>query len=188
MTSNSKGTNILTKILSEISPCQVFFFFFFIDKKQCIDEKRSTQRVYKREPEGKQETAEQAVSEQAVKPKPTSQKTKGRADKKAPQHEANHSKKPISEKISSPMYNLFQLHKLETKECLSFCTSTIPALKTMRSRSCDTIQKMQRGKNFQIFLLFFPTSEPYQLIRASLRVLGKNQEKPTKEKKRSQRV
>ena len=87
--------------------------FFFIDKKQCIDQKRikvprSTQGAYKREPEGRQETAEQAAAK-TYQPKnqgPGKQKTSP-----ALQLEANHSKKPISEEISSPMYKLFQLHK-----------------------------------------------------------------------------
>ena len=121
--------------------------FFFINKKQCIDQKRSkvprsTSGVNKRELEGKQETAEQAAAK-TYQPKnqgPSSQKTSP-----APQLEANHSKKPISEEILSHMYKLFQLHKLETKECFSFYTSTIPSLKAMRLRSFHTVQKMHRG-------------------------------------------
>ena len=105
----------------------------------------------------------------------------------APQREANHSKKPISEEISSPMYKLFQLQKLKTKECSSFCTSIVPSQKAMRLRSFQTVQKMKSGADFQIFLLFFPTKEPFQLMRASLTDFGKTQEKPIKEKKRSQR-
>ena len=34
----------------------------------------------------------------------------------SPRLEATHSKKPTGEESSSPMYKLFQLHKLDTKE------------------------------------------------------------------------
>ena len=64
--------------------------FFLIDKKQCIDQKRTKVPRYKREPEGKQETAEQAAAK-TYQPKnqgPSRQKTSP-----APQLEANHSKK-----------------------------------------------------------------------------------------------
>ena len=119
---------------------------------------------------------------------PTSREThtKGQADKKKPHQPLNvrlTTLRSLSEEISSPMYKLFQLHKLKTKECLSFLTSTIPSLKAMRLRSFQTVQKMKSGMDFQIF----PTKEPFQLMRASLTVFGKTQEKPIKEKKRSQR-
>ena len=56
--------------------------FFLIDKKQCIDQKRtkvprSTHGIYKREPEGKQETAEKAAAKtyQPKNQRPSRQKT-----------------------------------------------------------------------------------------------------------------
>ena len=51
----------------------------------------------------------------------------------SPLVDANHSKKPISEEDSSPIYNLAQLHKLHTKEFLSFCTAKEPPQKLIYS-------------------------------------------------------
>ena len=70
--------------------------------------------------------------------------------------DANHSKKPIRESDSSPIYNLAQLHKLQTKEFLSFwIAKEPPPLKASLFLSFQTVQKMYNGMDFQIFF-FFP--------------------------------
>ena len=40
--------------------------------------------------------------------------------------EANHSKNPIREHDSTPLYNFTQPHTLQTKEFLSFCIANSP--------------------------------------------------------------
>ena len=100
----------------------------------------------------------------------------------APQLGANHSKKPISGEISSPLYKLFQPHKLKTKECFNLYRAKDPFLEAIRFLFFQTVQKMHRGTDFQIFDLFFPTKEPFQLSKTSLTVLGKTQGIPTKER------
>ena len=40
--------------------------------------------------------------------------------------EANHSKNPIRERGSTPLYNFAQPHTLQTKEFLSFCIANSP--------------------------------------------------------------
>ena len=59
-----------------------------------------------------------SIQEVYKQPKKTKRKGEGGGgggDTPAPHVDANHSKKPISEEISSLMY-MFQSHKLETKE------------------------------------------------------------------------
>ena len=74
----------LKKINKKTLNC--IFFFFLIDKKHYIEQKktevpRSTQEMYKREPQGKQETEKLGAAK-----KPTNREThtKGQADIKKP--------------------------------------------------------------------------------------------------------
>ena len=67
--------------------------------------------------------------------------------------EANHSKKPIRESGSSPIYNLAQPHKLHTKEVFNFWIANTPPLKASLFLSFQIIQKMYSGMDF---LSFFP--------------------------------
>ena len=138
---------------------------FFINKQSRQKATKHTRRI-------------QEAEKQRGKPKKTSP---------TPKKEASHSKKPISEVISSPMYKLFQLHKLDTKECFSLCTVNVPFLLAMWLLSFQTIQKIQRRTEIQVFLLFFPTKEPFQLSNMSLTSLGKTQETPTRERMISHR-
>ena len=78
--------------------------------------------------------------------------------------DANHSKKPKRKRDSSPIYNLAQLHKLQTKKFLSFWISNTPPLKVNLFLLFQTVQKMHNGMDFHIFFLFFPTKGPLQLI------------------------
>ena len=66
------------------------------------------------------------------------------------------------------MYTLAQLHKLHTKEFLSFCIAKEPLLKANLFLSFHTVQKIHNGMEFQIFFLFFPTKGPLQLNNISL--------------------
>ena len=56
---------------------------------------------------------------------------------------ANHSKKPIRERGSTPLYNFAQPHTLQTKEFLSFwiANSAPPPLKASLFLSFQTVQK-----------------------------------------------
>ena len=67
-------------------------------------------------------------------------------------------KKPISEVISSPMYMLFQPHKLETKECFNLYTAKDQFLRLNSFFLSKPSKKCTRERtDFQIFDLFFPT-------------------------------
>ena len=94
------------------------FFFFLIDKQ------RSKATKYT----GSQKTSPH--------PYTGNQKEKGQAEQKknpphTPQFKFIHSKKPIRVVISPPMYKLFQLHKLERKECFNLCIARVPSLKAI---------------------------------------------------------
>ena len=109
---------------------------------------------------------------------------KGQAKQKpspTPQFEVTHSKKPLRKESSLPIYKLLQLHKLDTKECFNLYTAKVSSLNATQFLSFQIVQKMQRGTDFQIFNLFLPTKESFQLIKASLIVLGKTQEMPIRE-------
>ena len=111
-------------------------FFFFLDRLATSQKKlHSIQEVYSQ-------------------PKKTKGATKNLT---TPHLNASHSKKPMSEEISSPRYNLFQLHKLCTKDNFNLCTIKVPSLKAIRYLSFQIVQKMkmQMGIDLQIFLLFF---------------------------------
>ena len=101
---------------------------------------------------------------------------------------ASHSKKPKSEEDSSPIYTLAQLHKVHTKEFLSFCISNTPPLKANLFLSFHTVQKIHNGMEFQIFFLFFPTKEPLQLNNASLTNSGNTHWTPTRARTISHRA
>ena len=101
---------------------------------------------------------------------------------------ASHSKKPKSEEDSSPIYILTQLHKLHTKEFLSFCIAKDPPLKANLFLSFHTIQKIHNGMEFQIFFLFFPTKEPLQLNNASVTDSVNTHWTPTRARTISQRA
>ena len=70
------------------------------------------------------------------------------------------------------MYTLAQLHKLQTKEFLSFCISKEPPLKANLFLSFHTVEKIHNGMEYQIFFLFLPTKGPVQLNNTSLTVFG----------------
>ena len=138
-------------------------FFFLLIKTSILIKKKEprNQEVHKGYTKGNQKGNKK--QQNRLLKKPTSQETyqpknqwPGRQKTSlAPQLEANSSKKPISEEISSPMYKLFQLHKLETNECFSFCTSIVPSLNAMRLRSFHTVQKMKKGNKFPNLSSFF---------------------------------
>lgn len=80
------------------------------------------------------------------------------------------------------MYKLLQLHKLDKKECFNLFIAKGPSLRATQFLSFQTLQKMHRGTEFQIFVLFFPIKELLQLSKASLAILGKNKQTPIREK------
>ena len=102
--------------------------------------------------------------------------------------DANHSKKPMRDEDSSPIYTLAQLHKLHTKEFLSFCTTKEPPLKANLFLSFQTIQKIHNGMDFQIFFLFLPTKGPLQLNNTSFTVSRNTHWMPNKARTISQRT
>ena len=53
------------------------------------------------------------------------------------------------------MYTLAQLHKLQTKEFLSFWISKEPSLKANLFLSFHTVQKIHNGMEYQIFFPLF---------------------------------
>ena len=76
--------------------------------------------------------------------------------------EANHSKNPIRERGSAPLYNFAQPHTLQTKELLIFwIANSPPPLKANLFISFQTVQKINNGMDLQIFFLFLPTNEPF---------------------------
>ena len=101
---------------------------------------------------------------------------------------ASHSKNPKSEEDSFLIYTLAQLHRVHTKEFLSFCISNTPPLKANLFLSFQTVQKIHNGMDFQIFFLFFPTKEPLQLNNASLTSSGNTHLTPTRARMISQRA
>ena len=131
-------------------------FFFLIRKARYINEEaesyKYTGRIQSNNP----------LSKQKKSTRPTT-----------PQLDANHSKNPIRDTRSSPIYNLAQLHKLQTKEFLSFWISNTPPLKVNLFLSFKTFQKIHNGMDFHIFFLFFPKKEPLQLVKTSFTVSGK---------------
>ena len=95
---------------------------------------------------------------------------------------------PKSEEDSSPIYTLAQLHKLHTKEFLSFCIDNEPPLKANLFLSFHTVQKIHNGMEFQIFFLFFPIKGSLQLNNTSLTVSGNTHWTPHKARTISQRT
>ena len=113
--------------IKQLNHCCIFFFLS-IKSNVLIKKEPRFQEVHRGIQKG---TRGEARNNRTIAAKTYQPKNQGPGRQKSPQHEANHSKKPINEEISSPMYRLFQPHNLETKECLSFCTFTVPSLKTM---------------------------------------------------------
>lgn len=66
---------------------------------------------------------------------------------------------------------------------LCFFLAKDSSLKVIRFLFFHTVQNMHNGIDFQVFLLFFWTKEPLQLIRASLTVWGKTHLSPTRAKR-----
>ena len=95
------------KTLANSSP----HFFFFLIVKQTIHKKA-------------------AQYTRCIQP---TKKARGTKNFTTPHLKANQSKKTISEEISSPKYNLFQLHKLCTKESFNLCTTKDPSLKSLNA-------------------------------------------------------
>ena len=91
--------------------------------------------------------------------------------------EANHSKNPIRERESAPLYNFAQPYTLQTKEFLIFWIANSlpnpPSLNANRFLSFQTVQKINNGMDLQIFFLFLPTNEPFQLRTTSFKVSRK---------------
>ena len=88
--------------------------------------------------------------------------------------EANHSKKPIREQGSAPLYNFAHPHTLQTKKFLIFWIANYPPpLNANLFLSFQTVQKINNGMDLQIFSLFLPTKEPFQLRTTSFTVSGK---------------
>ena len=63
-----------------------------------------------------------------------------------------------------------------------------PPLKANLFLSFQTVQKIHTGMEFQIFFLFFPTKEPFQLSNTSMTVSGNTQWTPNKARIISQRT
>ena len=72
--------------------------------------------------------------------------------------EANHSKNPIRERGSAPLYNFAQPHTLQKKKefLIFWIANSPPPLKANLFLSFQTVQKMYSGMDFQIFFHFFP--------------------------------
>ena len=87
--------------------------------------------------------------------------------------EANHSKNPIRERGSASLYNFAHPHTLQTKEFLIFWIANSPLLNVNLFLSFQTVQKINNGMDLQIFSLFLPTKEPFQLRTISFTVSGK---------------